>query len=78
MILCERNYVLVVSRCYDNRVFVLSRISIYVSSFQSIFTAEGVFHRETSKVGFSCFPTNIFLMLADVHYIALHSINARL
>ncbi|XP_028395923.1 amphiphysin-like [Dendronephthya gigantea] len=27
-----------------------SRISIYVSSFQSIFTAEGVFHRETSKI----------------------------
>ncbi|CAB3994554.1 myc box-dependent-interacting 1-like [Paramuricea clavata] len=27
-----------------------SRISIYVSSFQSIFTAEGVFHRETGKI----------------------------
>ena len=31
-------------------IFICSRISIYVSSFQSIFTAEGVFHRETAKV----------------------------
>lgn len=27
-----------------------SRIGYYVSSFQSIFTAEGVFHREAAKV----------------------------
>ena len=31
-------------------IFCSSRISFYVSSFQSIFTAEGVFHRETAKV----------------------------
>ena len=27
-----------------------SRIGYYVSSFQSIFTAEGVFHREAARV----------------------------
>lgn len=48
-----------------------SRIGYYVSSFQSIFTAEGVFHREAAKVIQSSFqnspnqhpaPLLIFLM----------------
>ncbi len=38
----------IMTACY--LFFICSRISIYVSSFQSIFTAEGVFHRETAKV----------------------------
>ena len=39
-------------------VSIYSRIGYYVSSFQSIFTAEGVFHREAAKVIQNSFQNN--------------------
>lgn len=50
-----RKYMYVTEMCI---ISFYSRIGYYVSSFQSIFTAEGVFHREAAKVIQNSFQNN--------------------
>ena len=46
----DSQFVLASNSNHSSFFFFYSRIGYYVSSFQSIFTAEGVFHREAARV----------------------------